>query len=72
MEVTQSEKWLLTQDLQIYTQHGGATFNFRIWEAEAGRSLWVWGQSALHKEWSVCQVYILKLCVEEKISPEPM
>jgi hypothetical protein len=34
---------------------GAHTFDSSIQEAEAGRSLWVWGQPGLHSEFQVSQ-----------------
>jgi hypothetical protein len=42
------------------------SFSPSIWEAEAGRSLWVWGQPGLHSEFQNSQRYIVRLCLQKK------
>jgi hypothetical protein len=41
-------------------------FNSSTWEVEAGRSLWVWGQSGLQKEFQDSQDYTEKPCFEKQ------
>lgn len=38
-------------------EHGGACLEFQHLEAEAGRALWIWGQSGLHSELQDSQNY---------------
>lgn len=45
-------------------------FNLSTMETEAGRALWVWGQSDLHSEFHDSQGYIKRSCLKNKPTKE--
>lgn len=45
-------------------------FNLSTMETEAGRALWVWGQSDLHSEFHDSQGYIKRFCLKNKPTKE--
>lgn len=51
-----SHQVAIDQETRKRARHGGTCFNLSTWEVEAGKSLWVWGQPYLDREFQDSQL----------------